>query len=346
MQVRRINKAKIVQRTQYAGFTLIEVLITVALIALLSSIGLVAYIRSTTNARVQSTRNLIAVLNVGLQERMEAFINKTASPGAPKDFTDSRNNPGDTGNVITGSPIYRRQQVMNRLTQMRTAFPQQFWDIAPYPVDSSLAPDTARLNPPPPNASLSAYAGSGELLRAYQQLMVLTRNADGSPNKTVANTLVNGTPNTWRNCFFPNPQDLSGCVHDPATESSECLFLILSLPMEGSSFDINSIGEQYKADTDNDGLMEFVDAWGKPLRFYRWPVDFHAFRIDINGELPAKTNTNSFDPEGFLYDQTWFTGQNRRLFETRGYFRVHQAFTALQSLSVDQTRWLRMLMVR
>jgi prepilin-type N-terminal cleavage/methylation domain-containing protein len=26
------------------------------------------------------------------------------------------------------------------------------------------------------------------------------------------------------------------------------------------------------ADFDNDGLPEFIDAWGKPLRFYRWPT--------------------------------------------------------------------------
>ena len=25
-------------------------------------------------------------------------------------------------------------------------------------------------------------------------------------------------------------------------------------------------------DTDGDGLPEFVDAWGEPLRFYRWPI--------------------------------------------------------------------------
>ena len=25
-------------------------------------------------------------------------------------------------------------------------------------------------------------------------------------------------------------------------------------------------------DTDGDGLMEIVDAWGQPLRFYRWPT--------------------------------------------------------------------------
>ena len=26
------------------------------------------------------------------------------------------------------------------------------------------------------------------------------------------------------------------------------------------------------ADTDGDGLLEFVDSWGRPLQFYRWPI--------------------------------------------------------------------------
>ena len=29
-------------------------------------------------------------------------------------------------------------------------------------------------------------------------------------------------------------------------------------------------------DTDGDGLPEFVDAWGQPLQFFRWPVLYHS----------------------------------------------------------------------
>ena len=37
------------------------------------------------------------------------------------------------------------------------------------------------------------------------------------------------------------------------------------------------VGESYfetseVRDTDGDGLLEFIDAWGRPLRFYRWPT--------------------------------------------------------------------------
>lgn len=62
--------------------------------------------------------------------------------------------------------------------------------------------------------------------------------------------------------------------HQPETESSELLYFALT-HMQVLGIPTVDPGE-YKAsevqDTDNDGLMEFVDAWGKPLRFYRWPT--------------------------------------------------------------------------
>ena len=53
-------------------------------------------------------------------------------------------------------------------------------------------------------------------------------------------------------------------------QDAECLYLIVMAAMaeEGDA------REMFKADnikdTDNDGMMEFVDAWGEPIRFLRW----------------------------------------------------------------------------
>lgn len=60
----------------------------------------------------------------------------------------------------------------------------------------------------------------------------------------------------------------------PETESSELLYFCL---IASGSFGATSVdGDRFTAaeiqDTDNDGLPEFVDAWGQPLRFYRWPT--------------------------------------------------------------------------
>ncbi|MFO0919076.1 MAG: type II secretion system protein [Planctomycetaceae bacterium] len=62
--------------------------------------------------------------------------------------------------------------------------------------------------------------------------------------------------------------------HVAETESSALLYYELT---SGRVPGIPTVDPgEYKAsevaDTDGDGLLEFVDAWGKPLRFYRWPT--------------------------------------------------------------------------
>jgi hypothetical protein len=58
------------------------------------------------------------------------------------------------------------------------------------------------------------------------------------------------------------------------TESAELLYYILtrgtSLAEESAGSDAFSASEV--KDTDGDGLLEIVDAWGNPVRFYRWPT--------------------------------------------------------------------------
>ncbi len=62
--------------------------------------------------------------------------------------------------------------------------------------------------------------------------------------------------------------------HKRETESAALLHFMLTKmqvfgvpPVGESEFGVNEI-----RDTDGDGLPEFVDGWGNPLRFYRWPT--------------------------------------------------------------------------
>lgn len=67
-----------------------------------------------------------------------------------------------------------------------------------------------------------------------------------------------------------------GSATDPnnfAADSAELLYLIITestipgAPVLDTNFSASEIG-----DTDGDGWTEFLDAWGQPLRFYRWPT--------------------------------------------------------------------------
>ena len=90
-------------------------------------------------------------------------------------------------------------------------------------------------------------------------------------------------------------------LHKQVTESAACLYLILTTagvfdtepPAAG---DLKGLEVE---DTDGDGLLEVVDAWGNPLQFYRWPT--RLFRpaptagTVTQGQLGI-TNCNNFVP--------------------------------------------------
>ncbi len=60
----------------------------------------------------------------------------------------------------------------------------------------------------------------------------------------------------------------------PEHESAECLHLILSRVELGDGFAIESFPDGEIADTDGDGMLEILDAWGRPLQFVRWPTGY------------------------------------------------------------------------
>jgi len=67
-------------------------------------------------------------------------------------------------------------------------------------------------------------------------------------------------------------------AHTHITARAEMLYAILvegAGPL-GSVFNRDDFTDKEVKDTDGDGLPEFVDAWGQPLQFFRWPLLYHS----------------------------------------------------------------------
>ena len=67
-------------------------------------------------------------------------------------------------------------------------------------------------------------------------------------------------------------------AHKHNTARAEMLYAILvegAGPL-GSVFNRDDFTDKEVRDTDGDGLPEFVDAWGQPLQFFRWPLFYHS----------------------------------------------------------------------
>jgi hypothetical protein len=76
-----------------------------------------------------------------------------------------------------------------------------------------------------------------------------------------------------------NPTVLANLAnHQHHTARAEMLYAILveGVGPLGSVFNRDDFTDREVRDTDGDGLPEFVDAWGQPLQFFRWPMLYHS----------------------------------------------------------------------
>ncbi|WP_165249175.1 type II secretion system protein [Paludisphaera soli] len=88
--------------------------------------------------------------------------------------------------------------------------------------------------------------------------------------------------------------------HTHETARSEMLYALLvegQGPL-GSIFNADDFSDREVRDTDGDGLPEFVDAWGKPLQFFRWPLFYHS--DSQRGQNIGPDLTDSTAPLRFL----------------------------------------------
>ncbi len=79
-------------------------------------------------------------------------------------------------------------------------------------------------------------------------------------------------------------------LHTHKSARSEMLYALLveGLSPLGSVFTADDFTAREVGDTDGDGLLEFIDAWGEPLQFYRWPVYYGS-----SGNVPVVSASDS-----------------------------------------------------
>jgi prepilin-type N-terminal cleavage/methylation domain-containing protein len=185
-----------------AGFSLIEVLVVIGLIAFLTAAVVVVMPRVANASKVAATRATIKKVDELLNDRINGFVRwiqtqNTVAAGNPPSYIATQ--------YLSLWPQKQNQQLCQFLSAkiaFQSAFPQNFSEAG------------TKLTPTNPS------------------------------------------------------------MHKQVTESAACLYLILTT---AGVFDTEppaagDLRGLEVADTDGDGLLEIVDAWGNPLQFYRWPT--------------------------------------------------------------------------
>lgn len=233
------------------GFTLIELLTVITIIAILMGMSVVVLYGVTDSAQEQATITTIQKVHGLLEQRTASFERAFSRTGTFRQrYIDAANAVLDQRGV-TGI----RQEVTEILAlkiAFRHQFPQRHEDLLKLDFDSSgRVPLTAY------NVDTLLAAGSrGPLDNGTLNNSI----ADNEISDYVDATRIEGAANT------PDSTD--------NTVSSELLYyaLITSGNFGAASSNAQQFLDSEVADTDDDGLLEFVDAYGNPLRFYRWPT--------------------------------------------------------------------------
>jgi prepilin-type N-terminal cleavage/methylation domain-containing protein len=247
------------------GFTLIELLMVIAIIGIMLTMSLVVMFGITDQASEEATNSTIQKVNRLLELRIDsfnrafpgnsaqweaAFISHIAREVANREGVPQARVEALLKRFAEGSPVW---QILAKKASYRFEFPQRMEEIlagAPFNNDSNTnaIPDTLEL----------------KLLRptAEQQLRDGYDGIPPNPSPSV------GDITTRMNALW--------AIHNGnrTTESSELLYFFLFHSGNFGSAEVSrdEFTEKEIADTDGDGLREFVDAWGQPLRFYRWPT--------------------------------------------------------------------------
>jgi prepilin-type N-terminal cleavage/methylation domain-containing protein len=201
-------------RLRRDGFTLVELLVVILIIAIMASLITAVIGNSLNSARAAATRATITKVHRLLEERRQAIARmnlRTKIQIVRRSMADVPGlNNKDVARIVTLKELMRAH-LPQRLKDL--SGPDRAWGTSD---DSPVLAQLKKLNP------------------SFRQ----------------------GPP------VFPSQ-------HTMTTTSSELLYVALTMGSGGTAIDFNS---SEVVDSDGDGLMELVDGWGNPLRFYRWPT--------------------------------------------------------------------------
>ena len=280
------------QRPQKQGFTLIELLTVISIIALMSGMFLVAYRGAAQESNIQKTRSTIQKISEVLNARMDEY----ASYPMALRLASGASLPANVVSWDTRNPILDTVAVLReraRLLALRDVIRMEMPD---HPDDIKYTyfwweSTKAQWNTPAYSESYSPFlelalpgafpSGLGDASLSpnpgyfiknpltSRAKSIVTKLSTASGSSRVPLVIADGVPFPYGpNTVLP----VNAIPWDKTNANAELLFLIV----EGSDLNGSSatelFGKSEVGDTDNDGLSEFIDAFGSPIRWIRWPA--------------------------------------------------------------------------
>lgn len=236
------------------GFTLLELVMVIGIMSILAGLSLAALNGAFSDARENQTGAIIAIVDGVLRDREQFYRDEvldgeggrfryfnTTGQTAFFQSTFAAANGGAAPSVSSANYFVKKKLYA-------AVFPQRFVDICGF--DGR------------PGGVGADDDGNGSADFVGGTTIDLFEVGLGGDDPPVADIIRQAVIDRGATVVLAN--------HNPATESSEILYLCLTNPIVPgiSVLDPEDIPASYIADTDNDGLLEILDGYERPLRFY------------------------------------------------------------------------------
>ncbi len=269
------------------SFTLVELLIAISIIGIMSGMILFAMLGAQNDARVARTRGTIQKLNDIVLQQWEEYRYKSVDVRIPT-FAKTPI-PGSNPPRYPVSPreIARLRMLVLRDT-MRMEMPDRITDLLYYPSEYTVAYRDINNNPVANKLERALPTRFGLLYESLRSTINSLRSQgftqwDGLTLEDPIPVTFAGESGVGR--FSPQ----NDALWQNAVQSSELLYLLVSSSQYAGSSALEFFRASEVGDTDEDGLLEFIDAWGKPISWIRWPAGYP-------GDLVRYADDDAMDP--------------------------------------------------
>ena len=158
------------------------------------------------------------------------------------------------------------------------------------------------------------------LTEAFPQSYAEVQNAVAKKQNTIYGTDSQGRPwidkPKYMAQYAKKLPAVDAATHNVASESAACLHLALSVNRDGVMLDEGNLAG-YISDTDNDGVKELIDNWGRPIHFQRFPIG-NTDLASMNPRTAAAQMSfgDPLDPGGLLQQNGWYASPSGTNFST------------------------------
>ncbi|MFH1266445.1 MAG: type II secretion system protein, partial [Planctomycetota bacterium] len=241
------------------GFTLVELLVTVTIIAILATLVFGAVQVARDQARETKTKALIAKIHRAVMDRHESYRTRRVpvrTAGVPPYFSSP---PWPSLPPPLAARAIVRLQTLREI--MRLEMPDRWADLAPDPAVVGPNPQVAAVDPMSGNEILDVNGSPSYRFPVPALAQAYRRRYDQAVARMKSSTTYPDDPS-------PNPAVGSWQERRNRYSSAECLYMIVTM---GGGADVrDQFQDSEIGDADGDFLPEFHDGWGNPILFLRW----------------------------------------------------------------------------